>query len=225
MSLNSGFVVLTTEFGTEELRPNRLAWRSPTEFLLSGRNRRLEIGHVVFSFQSEDDARVASTAVMALGRVEEVPLQPALEEIPAEIRSNVLMGPFLLLMVLTFVIASLMFFISNALQRFIGGLFLSAVAISALYALFDWKMKSGPAKLWFRSRDVKAGLAVEEGDLVTNVTGTKEAFKISKLVWVDEKSFRVSEGKSTFQLIFQSPDDAVRVASMIRIASAGSQNL
>jgi hypothetical protein len=176
----------------------------------------------VFSFQSEDDARVASTAVIALGRVEEVPLQPAPEEIPTKIRSTVVMGPFLLLMVLGYVIGFVTIFIGNTLLQFIGGLIFSALGISALYILFDRRIKSGPATSWFRSRDVKAGVSVEEGELVTNISGTTEAYKVSKLVWIDGKSFKVSEGKSTFQLIFQSPEDAERVASMIRVASASN---
>ena len=214
-----GFVVLTADDGTDEIRPTQLTWRGPAEFMLSGKNRRSEIGHVVVRFQTDEDAKNASVAVTGLGWVEQVPVG-APEVTPVEIRSTVILGSAPLLIAVGLCGNFLTIFVVNAVLQFVIGLFFSGLVISGLVLMFVRRIRSGPATSLFRSRNVKAQVFFEDGFLVTNISGTKEAVKVSKLVWVDDKSFKVSEGESTFQLTFRNQEDAARVASMIGSAPA-----
>jgi hypothetical protein len=63
---------------------------------------------------------------------------------------------------------------------------------------------------------VKAWIRVDEDDLVVRTLWKQEAYRPSGIEWNDNRSFTVAEGKTRFQLVFQSPDDASKMASLIK---------
>jgi hypothetical protein len=96
MSLDGDYVVIATDKGIEEFRPNRLSWRDSREFLISGLNRQFRPSRGTLRFRTETEAKQAGSAIIALGRAnEQVASQPA-EETPVEIRATVLLGPLFL---------------------------------------------------------------------------------------------------------------------------------
>jgi hypothetical protein len=82
--------------------------------------------------------------------------------------------------------------------------------------MVDRRIKAGPATAWFKPKTVKAWVSIDEGDLVIRTLDKKESYRPSKIDWFDSRSFRVAEEDTTLQLVFQSPEDAMKIASMIK---------
>lgn len=51
---------------------------------------------------------------------------------------------------------------------------------------------------------------------MVRLPGKRELYQPSKLEWVNDTSFNPSEEGATFQLVFESRDDASKVAEMIK---------
>jgi len=215
MIVESDHVAVVTDEGMNELRPRHLSWRDSRQFRISGFDRRLRQRQNSLRFRSEEEAKEAALAIIGLGRVAEQVLQP-LEEIPVEIPARVLLGPLFLGFIGLELLIVLTIFVSPTIFRWISS-FATLILFYAIFStMLDRQMKAGPATAWFRQRTVKAWLSMDEEDLVIRTMDKKESYRPSKLDWIDSRSFRVTEESTTFELVFQGPDPALKIASMIK---------
>lgn len=188
---------------------------------MSGTNRQLEIGRLTVSFQTEAYAKSAASAIIASGHVKQRESEPAIQQVPVEIRADALIGPFFLLLPVWYgILIVTSFFLPDIVQLILGGI-LVGFFFWIFRTIYERQMRAGPAAAWFRPRVVKAQLYIDDGDLVVNAFGREEAFLVSTILWMGDKAFKVTAGKTGFEVIFQSPDDATRIASMIRFNSTG----
>jgi hypothetical protein len=219
LSLSDEYAILDSIGGKDELKPYRLSWLNPTEFVLSGTNRQLEIGRITISFPNEQDAKAAAAAILASGRVSERTIEPTIEQVPVEIRANALVGPYFLLfpVYICLVVFLGIFVSSDIFFQLAASVFVGFFFFWMLSTIFKRRMNSGPVVAWFRSRSVAAHVYVDEEDLVVNVFGLEEAFRVSRFEWIGDRGLKIEEGETSFQLFFENPDDATQIASMIRI--------
>jgi hypothetical protein len=222
MSLDGDHVVVIIDEGRSEFRPISLNWKDSRQFRVSGLDRRLRQRQNTLRFRTGIEAKQAASAIMDLGRVAEQEASQPREEIPVEIPARVLLGPLFLGFVGLELFIVITVFVSSTIFRWIS----SFAFIILFYAIFskilDRQLSAGPATAWFRPRTLKAWLSMDERDIVIRTIDKKESYRPSKIDWIDSRSFRVIEEGTTFQLVFQGPDDAMRIASMIKgnLASA-----
>ena len=85
-----------------------------------------------------------------------------------------------------------------------------------LAKLYETQMKAGPARAWFRRGLISAWVSVDGEDLVVRTLNKTEAYKPSNIDWTMPRAFTVKEREISFDLVFQSPDDATKFASRMR---------
>jgi hypothetical protein len=86
----------------------------------------------------------------------------------------------------------------------------------ALYKIWKASSKTGPVHAWFSPRTERVWVKIDEDDFVVRFAGKKEAFRPSRLEWVNDAVFNLWEGEISFQLAFESPTDASKVAETIK---------
>jgi hypothetical protein len=141
-------------------------------------------------------------------------------EVPAEIRSTTRQGPLLLVMLAALVLIILQIpILLISRSDFLPSILSLPATILFLFATFkimSVQSKTGPLRAWFSPRSERVWVKVDEDDLVVRLAGKREAYRPSKLEWVNDASFNVWEGEISFQLAFQNPSDASKVAEIIK---------
>jgi hypothetical protein len=86
----------------------------------------------------------------------------------------------------------------------------------ALYKIWKASSKTGPVHAWFSPRTERVWVKIDEDDFVVRFAGKREAYRPSRLEWVNDAVFNLWEGEISFQLAFESPTDASKVAETIK---------
>jgi hypothetical protein len=86
----------------------------------------------------------------------------------------------------------------------------------AAYKILKVQSKTGPLHAWFSPRSERVWVKIDEDELVVRLAGKREAYRPSKLEWVNDVSFNVWEGEISFQLAFQNPSDTSKIAEIIK---------
>jgi hypothetical protein len=86
----------------------------------------------------------------------------------------------------------------------------------ALYKIWKASSKTGPVNAWFSPRTERVWVKIDEDDFVVRFAGKKEAYRPSRLEWVNDAAFNLWEGEISFQLAFESTTDASKVAETIK---------
>ena len=111
------------------------------------------------------------------------------------------------------------------LQRFIGFEILRwIIAISFTFLFFytlkrinDMRIRAGPARGWFRRGMIKAWVSLDGEDLVVrSIWKGQEAYRPSRVDWTMPQAFMVREGETSFELVFQSSDDAAKFVARMK---------
>ena len=86
----------------------------------------------------------------------------------------------------------------------------------AFYKIWKASSKTGPVRAWFSPRTERVWVKIDEDDFVVRFAGKKESYRPSRLEWVNDAVFNLWEGEISFQLAFESPTDASKVAETIK---------
>lgn len=119
-----------------------------------------------------------------------------------------------LLLLVSAQFAVVIFVRSDFLLSIIGAVFL-VVLFYLFYEMWNQRLDVDPALAWLGPRSIQVWVKIEGEDFVVRLPGKRELYQPSKLEWVNDMSFNLSEEGVTFQLVFKSRDDASRVAEMI----------
>jgi hypothetical protein len=142
-------------------------------------------------------------------------------EVPGVLRSTTRLGRLFLAVVALFLFfpaalfVSLLFLRSNFLVSIFSTLFF-LLFLYLMYQIWNRQSKAGPIVAWFSPRAEQVWVKVDEDDFVVRFSGRREAYKPSKLEWVDDTRFNLWEREMSFQLEFASQADALKVATMIK---------
>ncbi len=153
-----------------------------------------------------------------------------MEQVPVEIPANVSVGPMLLcFLVLPVVEFLITIFVTNVVSNEIIDWVFGVGYLVAFYLIFrsmlDRSIRAGPVRAWFRPRLVKASVYTDEDDLVIHVSVRPEAYRPTRIDWVDSKSLKVTEGETRFQLVFRTPEEALKIASEIKLSPTDHSTL
>ena len=142
-------------------------------------------------------------------------------EVPAKIRSTTRLGPLFLaliavMLLLPIQIVAIIVVRSDLLLSIISTVFI-LLYFPLIYKIMRLRSKTGPLPAWFSVRTEQVWVKVDEEYFVIRfLGGRREAYEPSKLEWVNDTSFNLWEREMSFQLAFESPSDASRVATIIK---------
>ena len=136
-------------------------------------------------------------------------------EVRAVLHSTVRRGPVFLAYLAVIPLMILIIFVRSDIIGWGAVIAFFFVLIGTIIKVMDNSLKEGPLIAWFSPRTERVWLRIDEDDLVVRLPGKKEAYRPTKLLWLDATSFKLTEGKVVLHLTFESSDDASRLASMI----------
>ena len=146
-------------------------------------------------------------------------------EVRAVLHSTVRRGPVFLAYLAVIPLMILIIFVRSDIIGWGAVIAFFFVLIGTIIKVMDNSLKEGPLIAWFSPRTERVWLRIDEDDLVVRLPGKKEAYRPTKLLWLDATSFKLTEGKVVLHLTFESSDDASRLGSMISRKFFGSQTL
>jgi len=146
-------------------------------------------------------------------------------EVPAELHSTVRLGPIFLAYIALIPLEVLQIFVRFEIFNWAISIAFVLLLTYTLITIAEKQLRSGPITSWFSPRTERVWLKIDEDDLVVRLPGKREAYRPTKLQWLDSTSFRLMEGKMVIHLSFKSSDDASKAASMISTKFFGTQTL
>jgi hypothetical protein len=146
-------------------------------------------------------------------------------EVPAVLHSTVRLGPIFLAYIALIPLEFLQIFVRFEILNWAISIAFILLLTYTLIRIADKQLQSGPITSWFSPRTEEVWLKIDEEDLVVRLPGKREAYRPTKLQWLDSTSFRLMEGKIVLRLSFKSSDDASKAASMVSTKFFGTQTL
>ncbi len=122
-------------------------------------------------------------------------------------------------------VALVVVLLSDVLMIFVpSDVYFSVASISAFLfilcifaAIMLRQVRAGPPGIaWFKQRTEQVYVRVEDDDFVIRLPGKREAYRPSKLEWMDNRTLKITGWPTSFQLAFRTPDDAAQIASSIQ---------
>ena len=134
---------------------------------------------------------------------------------PSKRRGSLLVAYIGLLLLISTQFAVVIFVRSDFLLSIIGAVYI-VVLFYLFYEMWNRRSDVDPALAWLGPRSIQVWVKLDGEDFVVRLPGKRELYQPSKLEWVNDTSFNLSEEGVTFQLVFRSLDDASKVAEMIK---------
>ena len=139
---------------------------------------------------------------------------------PAEIRSTTRFGPLFLALIAVMLLLPVEIIVvivvrSNILLSILSTVFIF-IFFPLTYRIMSLQSKAGPLMAWFSLRIEQVWVKVDEDYFVLRFPGKREAYEPSRLEWVNDTSFNLWEKDMSFQLAFESPSDASKIATLIK---------
>ena len=141
----------------------------------------------------------------------------SLNEVPVQIPQRSLQGWLFVAYILITLSLLLQLVIRLEILQWIIPISFSFLFIYTLAKISNRQIKAGPGIAWFRRGMIDAWVSLDGEDLVVRtIWKGQEAFRPSRIEWTMPREFTVKEGDTSFDLVFQSPDEAARFASRMK---------